>query len=135
MRRTAIAVAMALVLAACGGTDVNDVGIGDCFDDPETELVSSLELIECAEPHDNEVFAEVFMSDASFPGDNGVAEFAFEECFAPFEAYVGESYAESPLDYIYLGPTQESWDAGDRSVLCILYSADLAKLTGSEKSG
>ena len=79
MRRTAIAVAMALVLAACGGTDVNDVGIGDCFDDPETELVSSLELIECAEPHDNEVFAEVFMSDASFPGDNGVAEFAFEE--------------------------------------------------------
>jgi hypothetical protein len=125
---------MALILASCGGTSVTDIGIGDCFDDPDTNVVATLDLIDCAEPHDNEVFASVLMSDASFPGDNGVAEFAFDACFDPFEAYVGEAYADSSLDYIYLGPTQESWDDGDREVLCILYSADLAKLTGSMKS-
>ncbi len=134
MKRAAIAIAVALVLAACGGTAVDDVGIGDCFDDPDSQIVASLDLIDCAEPHDNEVFASVNMSGASFPGDDGVADFAFEACFDPFEVYVGESYADSPLDYIYLGPTQESWDDGDREVLCILYSADLAKLTGSAKS-
>ena len=134
MRSAKIVMATALVLAACGGTAVTEVGIGDCFDDPDSNVVSSLDLIDCAEPHDNEVFAEVIMSGSSFPGDDGVAEFAFEACFDPFEAYVGEPYAESPLDYVYLGPTQESWEEGDRSVLCVLYAADLAKLTGSARS-
>ena len=136
MRRTVALVVLALSLASCGGgTAVTDVKIGDCFDDPDSEIVSALDVVDCSEAHDNEVYAEVFMSDSVFPGDAGVGEFAFDACFDAFEPYVGQSYADSPLDYLYLGPTEESWDSGDRAVLCVLYSADLSKLTGSMRAG
>ncbi len=130
---------LALVLAATGcgggGTSVDDIKAGDCFDDPGTTFISELELIECGNPHDNEVFSEVFLSETVFPGEDTVAEFAFDACFDQFEAYVGESYLDSPLDYFYMGPTQESWDSGDRGVLCVLYAADLTKLNGSAAGG
>ena len=125
---------LAVVLAACSvGTSVADIGVGDCFDDPEDVVVTSLELIDCAAPHDNEVYAEVFVDGVAFPGEQELFEFGFEECLPVFEAYVGETYAESPLDYSFLSPTEESWAEGDRTVLCYLYSADLSKLTGSAR--
>jgi hypothetical protein len=133
-RAFGLGLALVLVAAACGGgTAVDEIAAGDCFDDPDSDVVSALELIDCSEPHDNEVFAEILMSESAFPGDNAIGDFAFEQCLAPFESYVGESYVESPLDYFYLGPTEESWDDADRGVLCVLYSADLAKLTGSSR--
>ncbi|MCP4964360.1 MAG: hypothetical protein GY926_03910 [bacterium] len=125
---------LVLLATACGGgTSVTELDAGDCFDDPDSEVVSSLELIDCAEPHDNEVFSQIFMPESTFPGDTAIGDFAFDGCLAPFEAYVGESYEDSPLDYFYLGPTEDSWDLGDRGVLCVLYSADLSKLTGSSR--
>ena len=123
-----------LVLAACGGgTSVTEIEVGDCFDDPDAELVSSLELVDCSEPHDNEVFAEVFMNESTFPGTGSLGEFGFEACLPEFEAYVGETYAESSLDYTFLSPSEESWAEGDRNFVCFLYSADLSKLTGSAR--
>jgi Septum formation len=134
VRHVLVAVLVALSITACGGgTAVDEVGVGDCFDDPETELVAALELIDCSLPHDNEVYAEVLMPGSQFPGDEEIAEFGFDACLAEFEGYVGESYVDSPLDYLFLSPSAESWDGGDRAFLCFLYSADLAKLTGSQR--
>ena len=134
MHRALLAIALALVLAACtAGTSVTEIEVGDCFDDPEGELISNLELLECSDPHDNEVFAEVFIDGVAFPGNDALIEFGFDSCLSEFEAYVGESYAESPLDYSFLYPSEESWSEGDRSFLCYLYSADLSKLTGSAR--
>ena len=126
---------MALVVAGCGGgTAIDEVGVGDCFDDPADSVVTQLDLTDCSAPHDNEVFAELRLPQAEFPGDGGVGEFAFDACLAEFESYVGETYVDSPLDYTYLGPTRESWESnGDRTILCVLYSPDLAKLTGSAR--
>ena len=125
---------LAVVLAACSvGTSVTEIEVGDCFDDPEGELVSTLELVDCAEPHDNEMFAEVSIDGAVFPGNQALREFGAEACLPEFEAYVGETYAESPLDYTFLSPSEDSWAEGDRIFVCFLYSADLSKLTGSAR--
>ena len=125
---------MALVLAACGGgTSVTEIEVGDCFDDPEGELVSSLDLVDCSQPHDNEVFAEVVMGGGAFPGTEALFEFGFDTCLLEFEAYVGEPYAESSLDYTFLSPSEESWADGDRTFVCFLYNSDLSKLTGSAR--
>lgn len=130
-RMIVLGLAAALVVGACGAeTSVTNIVAGDCFDDPPDFIVSSLELISCSEPHDNEVFANLVISQAVFPGDEVIRDFAFEACLEPFEDYVGESYQTSPLDYSYLGPTEESWNTqDDRTVTCILYAADLSKLT------
>ncbi|MDJ0954229.1 MAG: septum formation family protein [Acidimicrobiia bacterium] len=136
MKRVVGIFVVAVAVAACsGGTSVLDVAVGDCFDDPDSEIVSTLDIVDCAEPHDNEIYAKLQMSGAAFPGDDGVGEFAIDACLADFESYVGESYATSALDYFYLGPTEDSWNGGDREVLCVLYAANLAKLTGSMRAG
>jgi hypothetical protein len=130
--RLFVLLALALSMFGCSSaTSISDVAVGDCFDDTGDEVVSELELIDCDEPHDNEVFANLQVEESVFPGDEVFGAFAIDACLAPFEAYVGESYAESRLDYWFLTPTEESWAAGDRAVTCVLYAADLSKLTGS----
>jgi hypothetical protein len=135
-KATRLAVTVALLVASCSsGTAIDEVNAGDCFDDPDSSVVSELELIDCTQPHDNEVFAELTMTGTAFPGDDAIAEFGIQGCLDSFEPYTGEPYADSLLDYTYIGPTEDGWDnAGDRTVLCILYSADLSKLTASAKS-
>ncbi len=125
---------LTVVLAACSvGTAVTDIEVGDCFDDPEEVLVATVEVVDCSQPHDNEVFAQVDTGGVVFPGNDALREIGAEACLPEFEAYVGETFAESPLDYTFLSPSEESWEEGDRTFVCFLYSPDLSKLTGSAK--
>jgi hypothetical protein len=123
---------MALLVAACGGGNVFNLEVGTCFDDTDETEVSSVPVVECSEPHDNEVFA-VFDYTATdvFPGGTEMNAAAHDLCVAEFEAYVGLGYLESELNVFPITPTQGSWDDGDREIVCALYNLDLAKLTGS----
>ena len=133
MKRIAALGALLLSLAACGGgTAVGDIEVGACFDDPDSETVSQLQIIDCAQPHDNEVYAKALLTDSLWPGTAAIEEFSIDACLAEFETYVGQTYAESPLDYFFLSPTEEGFNQGDITVLCVLYSADLEKLEGSQ---
>jgi hypothetical protein len=93
----------------------------------------------CSELHDSEVYAVVAHpsgSQAEFPGDDALEAFAFDTCLAEFERYVGTPLAASSLDAFPLWPYLYTWLGGDRSVVCVLFDADLAKLEGSmEGSG
>ena len=45
MKRVVGIVAVVLAATACGGgTSVLDVAVGDCFDDPDSEIVSTLNV-------------------------------------------------------------------------------------------
>ena len=123
----------ALVIAACGG-GVFTLPVGACFDDSAEEQVSSVPEVDCSEPHDNEVFAVFDYTDSdTFPGSSAMNEAAQNLCIAQFENYVGLSYEESSFGVFPITPTQESWDGGDREIICALYNPDLSKLTGSMK--
>ena len=137
MARIGLLLALMLVVAGCGedGMAAADLQPGQCFDDPESELVSSLDTIDCEEPHDNEAYANVFLSGTSYPGREGIQDQTFDLCLPEFESYTGVKYEESPgLDYGFFAPTEDSWNDGERVAYCYLYSADLSKLTGSERS-
>ncbi len=107
-----------------GGTDdvdVFSVSVGDCINDFGTSEVSSVEAIDCAQPHDYEVYAEVTIPGDAFPGEEAVTTAANDECVAAFDAFVGLSYQESLLDFSYLAPTEESWQLnGDRLITCLI---------------
>ena len=139
MSRVAVyLVGLALLAGACGGgggTDVAEISVGDCFDDPSEFIVETLDVVDCDEPHDNEVYAKLLLEQSAYPSDDVITQFALDVCLPPFEAYVGETYAESPLDFSYLAPTEDGWNnRGERSVTCFLYSADLSRLTGSVRA-
>jgi Septum formation len=127
-----------LVLTACGNQgNVFSLEPGTCFDDidaffdDDSEGVSDVPTVDCAEPHDNEVFATYDLPDGDFPGQEAIATEAEEECIERFEDYVGIAYPESRFISTYLIPTAQGWEGGDREVVCFLYDIDLAKIEGS----
>jgi hypothetical protein len=130
---------IALLAAACSTGSVFELAVGDCFDDVSGDggvatEVSDVPVVDCSEPHDNEVYAVFEMDDLIYPGVLGVQDAADEGCLGRFSPYVGIDYYESSLDYIYLAPSAESWEEGDREVICALYAMDLSKLTGSMRN-
>jgi hypothetical protein len=124
--------------ASGGGTggetiSVFDVAVGDCFNAPEGDTVSEVELVDCADPHQYEAYhAEDHPAAGADPyiGDEAMTDFADNVCLDQFEAFVGIPWEESTLNYFYLQPTAETWEIGDREILCAVYS-DAGDLTGS----
>jgi hypothetical protein len=107
-------------------TDVFTIKVGDCLNDGGAEgEVSTVEKIDCASPHDSEAFASVMLEDGDFPGDSELVSQADAICTGEeFENFVGLSYEESVLAYSYYYPTAESWESGDREVLCLIVEVD-----------
>jgi hypothetical protein len=131
IRLIASVAVVALAVTACGSASVFDLAVGDCFDDPVTEgEVSSVSAVDCAQPHDNEVYAVYEYSGDSYPGEEAMSAAADEGCAAEFEDFVGIPYLESALYVTHLTPTQDSWDGGDREIVCVL-SEPGEKLEGS----
>ena len=123
-----------------GSVDAFTMQLGDCFDNTrslasdEAGQVSSLPGVPCSEPHDNEVYAIFDVSYDSFPGDEPMAELAFEQCLSRFQDFVGLEYESSVLDITALYPSQASWAQNDREVVCAIYDMNGQKLTGSAKN-
>lgn len=137
------AAVLGLVVMGCSEGNVFSLEPGTCFDDV-TELtsegggeVSDVPVVDCGEPHDNEVFATFDLEGDDFPGQDAVVSQADAGCVDRFEAYVGRDYPSSRFVSSHLVPTQQTWeDQGDREVVCFLYDIDLARLEGSaEGSG
>ena len=108
--------------AESGDVDVFDLDIGDCLADFQdaTEL-DTIEASPCSEPHSDEIFASGSIPDGAFPGMDIVEATAQKLCIAQFDEFVGKSYEDSVLDVGFLTPTEQSWNDGDRAVLCTVY--------------
>ncbi len=134
-----VAVAVAIVAAAgCSAPgNVFSLTAGDCFDDPDgaVDEVTDLPLVDCEEPHDNEVYAATELPDGDFPGPDQTLALAEDRCLPAFEPYVGQPYEASELFATWLVPTEGSWQDGDREIVCVLFD-DPGPLKGSmEDSG
>lgn len=143
-----IALAAAVALSACtagtpaptpavtptpsaDGVGVVDLGVGDCFDEPSAGgTISEVETTPCDEPHDLEVFASWLLDLEAFPEQADIDALGWDGCRGAFDAFVGVAYADSALDYVSLAPTSETWAAGDREVLCIVFDP-AGPVTGS----
>ncbi|MGH8924150.1 MAG: DUF4328 domain-containing protein [Acidimicrobiia bacterium] len=99
---------------------------GDCFN----ELEDGFEFISCSEPHYAEAYRVTDHPDQAFyPGDSRMADWAEPFCYRHFERYTGIAYQDSPLEFGYLYPTEGSWNAGDREVVCFVFSLSGEDLT------
>jgi hypothetical protein len=115
---------------------VDELTVGDCFDDPpEDELgVGEIVLLPCDQPHDNEVYALVELpaeAGAPYPDEDDLAVESEDACVEPFADYVGIAYEESTLWLWAIYPDHAGWRKGDRLVICALYDGDFNKLEGS----
>ena len=139
LRTSASLAVSVLVLASCSSNFVEDLKPGDCFDDETAngeilEEVQTVPMVDCNDPHDNEVYANLDAVDGDFPGNEALLEEGLTRCLPLFESYVGSPYDTSRLDIFPITPVAEGWADGDRNITCVLYDLDLNKLTGSMKS-
>lgn len=128
--------------AADGGTatSVFDLEVGDCYDLASETEVEEVDVVDCAEPHTYEVYA-VALHPAGpgeeYPGDDEISSFADDECLGDaFYDYVGIDYQDSELFAFALQPTAETWDVGDREVVCAAFLQDgllEGSVAGSER--
>ena len=109
---------------------VHRLDVGDCVDlegvSEPSDVVDRLPRRDCDEPHDAEVYLidDVAVEGDEYPVKPSTAEIE-ERCTGQaFEEYTGGTFADSSLDYFFLYPTEESWEAGDRSFTCMAVSVD-----------
>jgi hypothetical protein len=118
------------------------LSVGQCFDTdsftPGSTLdLSSARVVDCAQPHQQEVYAvavEPSGGGAPYPGDATFAAFADDNCLAAFQPYTGVDYTTSHYDIANARPDAAAWDRGDRTVICALHDVDFAELTGSARA-
>lgn len=115
-----------------GESDVFSIAVGDCLNDLEVaDVVESVPIVDCAEPHDSEAFARTDSTAATFPGDAALSDELSAYCQGEvFTDFVGVPYAESVYGTSGYFPTEGSWDGGDRELLCTIFDPD-GQVTGS----
>ena len=129
--------ALSMTLSACsllgGNTSAFNVEVGQCVQNAESEKISDLQVIDCAKPHQAEIFYTVELSAKQRIPEEDLSDYARDTCIDAFEGYVGRSYEESELDTTELYPSEESWATGERTIACFAISADGEPLVGSVK--
>jgi len=131
VRTFPVVLAIAVLAAACTPS-VLALDVGACFDDPPSfESVTDVPILDCSEPHDNEVIALEQMRATSYPGDESVASLSEDACVRVFDGAMGVPYLDSPYEVGWFSPSQDSWDVGDREIICFVFDPTLEKITGS----
>lgn len=129
----AIGVAAVVTLApqrtgapATTGVDITSLAVGDCVRDMAGSgdfAPDVVDVVDCRQPHTDEVFATFQLRDGSYPGDRQVELLAGRGCDKRFAAYVGISVNRTTLDEFTVTPTKETWSFDhDRGVLCTVGS-------------
>jgi hypothetical protein len=116
--------------APTGTVDAYSVTIGDCTGPISSGVADRLELIDCAAEHNWEAFAATKLDPEKYPGNPALTRTAGEYCEAAFADFVGAKINKSKYDLTFLLPTDDTWAAGDREVVCLAGSAS-KQLTGS----
>lgn len=115
-------------------TDVFTIAVGDCLNETSSDTVSEVPQVDCAAPHDYEVYYDFTLTGSGeYPGEDEVQTDADTGCESAFAGFVGLGYEDSILDFTYYYPTVSSWTKnGDRLVSCIIVDPGV-KTTGSLK--
>lgn len=133
----AIAIALIVVVVSNTSTSLLDLRVGDCFDLPvagseaaradDVEIVETVEVIGCDEPHEAEVVAVGELNpdgDLAYPSDDELFAAVDPRCAA----------ASVPLDrfgIVPIAPTERSWESFDGRFLCLAIPFGGEPVTGS----
>ena len=100
------------------------LAVGDCLPGTVAGEVDELQAVPCDRPHGSEAYHSFVLRDREHPGDEPLATAAEQGCIAGFQPFVGEAYERSALEIASLTPTDEAWEAGDRTVVCFVKDPD-----------
>lgn len=125
-------VLLAMVVNACTG-NAFELETGQCLNEPESDEVVNVEVVECTELHDLEVYQVADLPDQDFD-EGAIDSQSFDMCLETFDGFIGTPYIDSEFEIYYLIPSEESWADGDREVVCAVYDLTNDKTAGSAEN-
>jgi hypothetical protein len=117
-----------------GTVTFDDVQLGDCTGEIPEGVTLTVVVLPCDEPHEGEVYATFELSGDDYPGAEQVERFALGGCRSEAVAALPPD-DETLYDLVYLAPSQQTWENGDRTVSCVLSDPDGEPLVGSVLQG
>jgi hypothetical protein len=100
---------------------------GDCFlpmsgtEADDLTSNSTVRLVSCDDRHNGVFFGRGVLDSPPgtlFPGEDGVGETTSSQCSALFNQHFGKP--SDGFNYRYWRPNRQSWDLGDRQILCAI---------------
>lgn len=115
---------------------IADLTEGNCLSNIEPDAVTFTH-VPCATGHEAEVIHVFVPAGDAYPGEDAIVAEAEEVCYTEVSQAIPPTLVPSDLEdlfYEYSYPDATSWDAGDRTIACVLTS-DGGPLTGSATAG
>ncbi len=107
--------------------------VGDCLNADPGATLSGITAVTCDRLHDYEVFGIGKITATSDYDAGRLASEADTICIEAFAEYTGISLGESDLAATHVTPSADSWDAGDRTVVCLVAGPE-GPTVGSERA-
>jgi hypothetical protein len=108
-----------------GEKDAFTLAVGDCINTSGATEVDTVPVVDCDEPHDLEIFAATEVTGDVYPGEEVVSDELDAFCEGDvFTDFIGLPYADSIYGTSGFHPTAESWESGDRELLCTVGNPD-----------
>ncbi len=126
--------ARGLAVGAC----FNTAGMGRAGNLTDAEL-EEVSVVDCSEPHLSEVIGVVQIPappDADFSTSDDYSGVNIQACESAWEDYLGDPRSRAfPWPTLEMtGPTRETWEAGDRTIVCFAVPEQGHLLHGSLKA-
>jgi hypothetical protein len=103
---------------------------GDCFDVPKRGALT-VHVGECDKPHGAQLTHRFELPAGPYPGDSAAEKRALDGCSTRWNRMFSKNPSPIKIEEWYLPPGRESWQAGDRSVLCYVTDRTGRDLTRS----
>ncbi|MEU9034415.1 DUF4190 domain-containing protein [Streptomyces sp. NPDC048352] len=105
-------------------TAMDDLRPGDCFNVPGGDLLDEARFtyrVGCDQVHDAEVTSTTLLGPGGFPAPGKLKETATDTCWKAQDAYAMDTWAlPAYAEMFYFSPSEESWQSGDRRLLCLI---------------
>ena len=119
-------------IVGSGTVSAFEIQVGDCLTDTidGSGFFSEADAVPCDQAHMYEAFHNEDLPGDTFPSDMETE--AHDVCDSAFPSFVGASVENTDLTYMFVFPTQESWDSkGDRQVTCLVGMGDGSDIYGT----
>lgn len=112
-----------------GSRKIQGLEAGDCFDKPPDDAVAEIVLLDCEQPHTDEVYTVLTLRGSRYPAN--IDDQAEDGCYNAFVTFLGTDPEDTPFAYDWYSPTAAEWGQGARRVPCVIIDPDNRPLTGS----
>lgn len=121
-----VALIVIAVVTDDGSVRATHLQVGDCIETmpADNARVVRMPKVSCTTPHEGEVYDQIRVVEANFPGQQALENEYQSRCRLSLMSYAPNAASGSDVGIYLLYPTQATWDNGDRDVVCIATTTD-----------